>query len=506
MVLHSIRWRLQVWHALLLCGVLAGFGFTAYRLQRANELRRVDLELQQWVGPLLNSLRGGPPLERGGAEETERPGDLRPLDGESEDRRRRGLPREFRGGPSRDGLAGGPTNSFYYVFWSRDGRELSRSPGAGAGIVRPERIRGRGHPSTLLSRAGLRELYLFTPPGECLLVGRSMAPELEELRQLGFWLTGLGGGVLVLGLAGGWWLASRAIRPIADISAAADRIAEGDLSHRINSAETASELGQLASVLNSTFARLEAAFARQQQFTADASHELRTPVAIVLAQTQATLARDRSPAEYRETLEACQRAAQRMRALTESLLTLARLDAGHGISTRVRVDLGRMVQDCIEHLDPLARERRVVIHSDLAPAECLGDPQQLAQVVTNLITNALVHNRCEGEVRVTVRGDPEGATLTVADTGPGISGEDLPRIFERFYRADRSRSAATGGTGLGLAISKAIVEAHGGTLKVASVPGSGCTFTVRIPAEPASSALASQSAAIPPGIREISKA
>lgn len=496
MLFHSIRWRLQVWHALILCGVLAAFGFTAYRLQRANELRRVDLELQQWVGPLLNALRGGPPPERGGPEGAERPGGSRPLDGEPEDRRRRGVPREFRGGPGRDGLVDGPTNSFYYVFWSREGRELSRSPGAGVGIPRPERVRGPGHPSMMLVRDGQRELYVFTPPGECLLVGRSMVPELEELRQLAYWLAGLGGGVLVLGLAGGWWLASRAIRPIADISAAAARIAAGDLSHRINSAETVSELGQLAAVLNSTFARLEAAFARQQQFTADASHELRTPVAIVLAQTQATLARDRSPAEYRETLEACQRAAQRMRALTESLLTLARLDGGHRHTTRERLDLGRTVQDCIEHLGPLARERRVVIHSDLAPTECLGDPQQLAQVVANLITNALVHNRCDGEVRVCVRGDPEWATLTVADAGPGISAEDLPRIFERFYRADKSRNAATGGTGLGLAISKAIVEAHGGTLEVASVPGHGCTFTVRLPAGPASSAMASCSAAI----------
>jgi heavy metal sensor kinase len=308
-----------------------------------------------------------------------------------------------------------------------------------------------------------------------------MARELDDLHQLSVWLAVLGGGILMLGLTGGWWLTTRAIQPIAEISAAATRIAEGDLSHRINSAETASELGQLASVLNSTFARLEAAFARQQQFTADASHELRTPVAIVLSQTQATLARERSPVEYRETLQACERAAQRMRALTESLLTLARFDAGHEPTLRERVDLGRLVKDSLDLFNPLAKERRIAVHSDLTSVECLGDPQQLTQVVANLITNALVHNRCDGEVRVTVRGDSAWAILTVADKGPGISSEDLPRIFERFYRGDKSRTAATGGTGLGLAIGKAIVERHRGTLEVASVPGAGCTFTVRLP-------------------------
>src|SRR5204863_3265733 len=131
-----------------------------------------------------------------------------------------------------------------------------------------------------------------------------------------------------LGLAGGWWIATRAIQPIADISATATKIAAGDLSQRISAADAENELGRLASVLNSTFARLEAAFAQQARFTADASHELRTPVSVILTQTQTALSRPRTEAEYREALEACQRAAQRMRKLTNSLLELARLDAG----------------------------------------------------------------------------------------------------------------------------------------------------------------------------------
>ncbi|HEX5398329.1 MAG TPA: histidine kinase dimerization/phospho-acceptor domain-containing protein, partial [Verrucomicrobiae bacterium] len=139
---------------------------------------------------------------------------------------------------------------------------------------------------------------------------------------------GFGAIILVFGLAGGGWFVSRAMRPIENISSAATKISAGDLSQRINLAETESELGQLAAVLNSTFARLDAAFAQQKQFASDAAHELRTPVSVILTQTQTALTRERAAAEYRETVEACQRAAQRMRKLIRALLELARLDAG----------------------------------------------------------------------------------------------------------------------------------------------------------------------------------
>jgi len=269
------------------------------------------------------------------------------------------------------------------------------------------------------------------------------------------------------------------LRPIENISAAAVKISAGDLSQRINVAEAESELGQLAAVLNSTFARLEAAFAQQQQFTADAAHELRTPVSVMLTQTQTALNRERSGAEYRETLEACQRASQRMRKLIESLLELARLDAGQETLKRLRFDLSQMANDCVELVRPLADERGVKILSELAPLEITGDSERLAQVVINLLTNAIQYNRSGGEARLKLESPGNLAVLTVADTGPGIPIEDLPHVFERFYRGDKSRSS--GNTGLGLAISKAIVEAHGGTIEVLSKPGAGTTFTVRLP-------------------------
>ncbi len=154
-------------------------------------------------------------------------------------------------------------------------------------------------------------------------------------------------------------MVSRSLRPITDISATAARISAGDLSQRINATDAESELGQLAAVLNSTFARLEAAFAQQRQFASDAAHELRTPVAVILAQTQTALHRERDAAGYKQTVEACLRAAQRMKKLIDSLLSLARFDAGQEVLKRLRFDLSKTAHDCVDLVQPLAEERGI---------------------------------------------------------------------------------------------------------------------------------------------------
>jgi heavy metal sensor kinase len=318
------------------------------------------------------------------------------------------------------------------------------------------------------------------PSGEMIRVGCSIAPEKAELRIETMLLTGVGSIVLLFGLAGGGWFVGRALRPISEISATAAKISAGDLSQRINSAGTESELGQLAAVLNSTFARLETAFAQQKQFASDAAHELRTPVSVILTQTQMSLGRERDAATYKQTVEACERAAQRMRKLIESLLELARFDAGQEELKRLRFDLAKTVADSADLVQPLAAELRVKIISELQPLEITGDPERLAQVVTNLLTNAIQYNKPGGEVRVKLAGQGGLAVLEVADTGRGIATDDLPHVFERFYRADKARSGG-GNAGLGLSICKAIVEAHGGTVEVSSRENIGSTFLVRLP-------------------------
>jgi heavy metal sensor kinase len=479
-IFNSIKWRLQIWYGLILVVVLAGFGFTAYQLEYNRQMRLVDSVLQHRFEMLAGSLH--PPHRDGQMEQEMRPAD--------ELRGQNPTP-EFHLS-QQDILELSSTNflGFYFTIQTRDGKTLAKSEKMPVGIDVEKEISNwretwqneidNPHAAPVHIVAGnYHEILHVLPSGETILAGCSIVPEIKQLRHTAWILFGVGGIILIFGLAGGGWFVSRALRPIENISAAAVKISAGDLSQRINVAEAESELGQLAAVLNSTFARLEAAFAQQQQFTSDAAHELRTPVSVMLTQAQTALNRERTAPEYRETMAACQRAAQRMRRLIESLLALARLDAGQEVLNRLQFDFSKTVSDCVEMVKPMAEERGVKISTELSPLEITGDSDRLAQVVTNLLTNAIQYNLPDGEVRVKLESQNGLAVLIVADTGAGISSEDLPCVFERFYRADKSRS--TGGNGLGLAISKAVVEAHGGTIEVASEENAGTTFIVRLP-------------------------
>ena len=504
MIFNSIRARLQIWYGLILVVILAGFGLTAYELERGHLFGRINSELDRRANALADSMhhRGRPGPEGQPGPDGGPGGDGQPFDGPpprgfSED----GPPEERPGGrpalqlpPQAVGLfdASDP-NNFYYIMYGHDGQEVQRSTNAPpqpltmtrATVASPpsddqRRPEDRHQPTHLFSIQGSRAEYkLEMPLGGSFVVGCSIVPELQELRLVAVKLSLAGAIILLLGLGGGWWLASRAIRPIDDISLAAAKISAGDLAQRINLADTESELGRLAAVLNSTFARLEAAFAQQQQFTSDAAHELRTPVAVMLTQTQLSLSRERSSAEYRQTLETCQRAAQRMRRLIESLLALARLDAGQETMRRLKFDLATVIRDCADLVQPLAADRGVIVALEIQSLECTGDSERIAQVLTNLLTNAIHYNRPQGEVRVATALENGAAIITVRDTGTGIAAGDLPRVFERFYRSDKSRTS--GGQGLGLSICQAIITAHGGSLEVASEAGVGTTFTVRLP-------------------------
>ncbi|HTV38978.1 MAG TPA: ATP-binding protein [Candidatus Sulfotelmatobacter sp.] len=484
----SIKWRLQIWYGLILMVVLVALGYTACALQRNLLFNRVDGELQRRFSVLADALHPHPPG-----------GGRRPFDGPPPD----GMPDDFPppdhepGGfelPPQDEALFDPNepHHFYFVILGRDGKEIGSSTNADAALnskvstevleqenapprIIPDR---RSMPPSFYSNQG-RVLARVLPSGETVWVGCSIVPELNALQNTMFWLVGAGMIILLFGLAGGWWISSRAIRPVENISATAVRISAGDLSQRINVAETESELGRLAAVLNSTFARLESAFAQQKQFASDAAHELRTPVSVILTQAQTALARERDAKDYRQTVEACQRAAQRMRKLISALLELARLDAGQEPLKRLSFDLGKTITECVELVRPLADERGIRMSADAAPLEITGDAEKLSLVVTNLLTNAIEYNHDGGEVKVATHREDNMAVLTVSDTGRGIPPEDLPRVFERFYRADRSRSS--GNAGLGLAISKAIVSAHGGTIEVASEEHAGAVFTVRLP-------------------------
>jgi two-component system OmpR family sensor kinase len=495
MFIKSIRWRLQLWLAALLVCVLTGFGVTAYQLQRISLLKEIDAELERRVAVISRAVRGGGPprpgfgplppkpqeFDKGERQPSPPPERLKPPPSRGEPKGPFG-PRDFEITPEIASLFdSSETKAFYFIVWSRDGDLFKRSSNAPTDMSLPVRLDNTDTRTYAHTRNEYREAFHFTELADCVLVGRSISADLEALRRFKWWLLAAGAVVLAFAFGGGWWLTSRAIRPIDDISAAATRISAGNLAERINVAETDSELGRLAGVLNSTFARLEAAFARQRQFTADASHELRTPLAVIIAEAQTALARERSAMEYQESIGVCLDAAQQMRGLTESLLQLARFDAGQEVTQRSPVDLAKSARVCVGRIAPLAEERSVKIHCDLGRAKIFGEPDRLGQLITNLLTNAIYYNKPNGKIVISTRSENSSAVLTLTDSGAGIAAEDLPHVFERFYRADKSRSRAEGHSGLGLAICKAIVDSHGGSIDVVSRPGAGTTFTVRLP-------------------------
>jgi heavy metal sensor kinase len=510
----SIRWRLQLWQAFLLIGVLAGFGVPAYRLHQDKILSQIDQDLTPPLLALASDVRsqppfgmphghppgeprGGPGAGPGGGREALGPppgrspsniDSLPPRRSATESRGPRSRPggisdiREIRlSGTTADFFRPGRTAEYYYVVWGADHSLRTRSTNAPATVPLPIR-RPLDAKIRFRDQAPNREAYQTTEMGDCVLVGRSIAADQRALSRYGWQLVAAGAGVLLLGLGGSWLLAARALRPVENIGLAATRISAGNLAERIDVADTDSELGRLATVLNSTFARLAAAFDQQRQFTADASHELRTPIAVLISETQATLARERTAAEYRDTVEACLETAQQMRRLTQSLLALARYDSGQEAIERLPLDLASPASAGLDLIAPLALERGIRIHADLGPAPAVGDADRLSQVMVNLLTNAIEYNRPEGEVRVATRVENGEAVFVVADTGSGISEEDLPHLFKRFYRADQSRSRGSAHYGLGLAISKAIVDAHGGRLNATSRSGVGSEFVLRLPA------------------------
>ncbi|HVE47038.1 MAG TPA: HAMP domain-containing sensor histidine kinase [Acidimicrobiales bacterium] len=284
-----------------------------------------------------------------------------------------------------------------------------------------------------------------------------------------------------------WWMLRLGVHPIEDMARTADAIAKGDLSRRVEHPGGATEVGRLGQALNSMLERIQQSFtereaseAKVRRFAADASHELRTPLTSILGYAELWRAGGlRQPAALDDAMRRMEQEANRMAALTEDLLLLARLDQAR-TPERAPVRLDELVADAV--VDARAVEPDRPIASALAPVVVEGDEAQLRQVVANLLANTRAHTPPGTPVEVAVNAHDGTARLTVVDHGPGMPPEVAAGVFERFFRADASRARAAGGTGLGLAIVEAIVRGHDGTVRVESEPGAGSRFTVELPA------------------------
>lgn len=329
--------------------------------------------------------------------------------------------------------------------------------------------------------AGQRCISHGLPGGELAMVGRSVAIMDDELTRLAYALAGIGFAITALGAAGAWIIAGRVLRPVRHIASTAERISQGQLTERIPTAGNPDELGRLVDTLNTTFDRLDDAREQVLRFTADASHELRTPLAVILAETQNALRRERTADEYRDTIAATERAARRMKALSDALLELARGDSAGDKNEKMPCDLADLVDETAAMLAPLAREHHATLATRLASCPVDADPMRLGRALINLVSNALLHNADGVTVTLAVYAEGAHGVVEVVDNGKGIPPEHRAHIFERFHRADASRTRHTGGAGLGLAIVKQTVESHGGDITAEETPGGGATFRIRIP-------------------------
>lgn len=314
-----------------------------------------------------------------------------------------------------------------------------------------------------------------------LQIGRSLEPIQDTLDRLLVLLLVAGPVMLAITAVSGYWLAGRALAPIERIRKQAAAIGADDLSQRLATGLPDDEVGRLARTFDQMLARLDESFRRQRRFVADASHELRTPLAIIRGEVDVTLERSRSTDTYQEVLQSVGSETERMTRLVSDLLLLARSDNAELEMHMELLDLAGLLSATVEQLEPQAEQAGVVLEAHLQdPLPVMGDSDRLLQLFINLLDNAITYAP-DSTVSVLGRSHDGMVEVQVSDTGPGISPEHLPHLFERFYRVDKARSRESGGSGLGLAITQEIARAHNGDITVTSELGQGTTFTVRLP-------------------------
>ena len=371
-----------------------------------------------------------------------------------------------------------------------------------------------GHPYTTLSVDGRRHwrmLVTVLPDGSVLHLGDNMSTVDNAVHRLYVAELLVGSGVLILLAMAGVGLVRASLRPLREIERTAAAIADGDLTRRVPDYEPGdrpphTEVGRLSRALNTMLGQIETAFLREaceraalesqaralrseermRQFVADASHELRTPLTSIrgFAELYRQIA-EKDPAQAAKLVGRIEQEAARMGLLVEDLLLLARLDQERPLEP-VELELRVIVGDAVIAARAVAPEREISLEipDGTGPVRVLADESRLRQVVGNLMSNALTHTPAGTPIRLRLRRDRDQAVIEVTDEGPGLTAEQVERVFERFYRADTARTRHTGdsgGAGLGLAIVAALVKAHAGTVEVESVPGKGATFRVRLP-------------------------
>ena len=457
----SIRARLTLWYTGVLVAILLLVSVAAYSLLRWHLYNDLDASLFTVAGVL----RDAPPADPAAP----LPPDLEPL------------VREFLGSEFADALL---------QLLDPQGRVRSRALRPALPLSREARVNAaRGVPTieNVELSTGDRARLLTMPvirAGHVIDLVQVAMPLRRTHQTLARYvetllvLVPLG---VVLSAVGGWMLARRALRPVDRMSQSALQISAEDLSRRLELRGTQDEIDRLADTLNAMLARLQAAFSGMQRFTADAAHELRSPLTALRGGIEIALRAERSPDEYRRVLASSIEEVDQLIRLAEDLLLLSRSTVGLE-ATRQPVDLEPLCLDALEIGVRLAKGKGVSVSmGGTSPAVVQGDAGALRRALLNLVDNAVKYTPAGGSVTISLEHTAAAATMAVEDTGVGIDPADAERIFEPFVRLDAGRNRDTGGSGLGLAIARSIVRAHDGTLEVESRAGGGCRFTIRLP-------------------------
>jgi heavy metal sensor kinase len=456
-----LRTRLVVLHVSLLALILGAlFAFLVVRL-RTDLVQGLDGSLATRAAQIALGLRGGGE------------GEFRDVSGTS----LRGLPRGESAaqliGPAGAVLetSGDPDAAGTRLIGAPDLRRVLDGSSVQTSIVLgPDREQFRVLAAPIVRPSGT----------EAIVVASSMESVNSSVRRLEALLIVAGPAALLAAGAGGWWLARRALRPVARMTDEAAEIGMHRLDERIDVPETSDEVARLAETLNAMLDRLEQGVEERRRFTADASHELRSPLAVMAAEIDVALRSPDLQPEAREVLTSAREEVDRMSATVEDLLTLARIDEGRLDLVRAPVDLRSLADSVAGKFATVAERRGIRLESGGDEVVVPGDRERLEQVVSNLVDNAMKFSGPGSAVRLQTWRDGGEAGLVVADGGPGIPPDQLPRVFDRFYRVDPARSRNGGGSGLGLAICREIVEAHGGRLRATSTLGAGSTFTISL--------------------------
>ena len=307
----------------------------------------------------------------------------------------------------------------------------------------------------------------------------SLVEQLESIRRI-FYL-GFPAALLVAGI-GGFILAKKSLAPVVAMSNQAERISARNLHERLSIGNNRDELGHLARVFNDLLSRLDGSFESMREFIADASHELRTPLSIIRGEADVALSQDRDATEYRDALAIIQDEAKRLSRIVDDMMALARADAGQRPLQIEEFYLNDLVEECCKAATVLTvREGVTLTVEPAADIAFRGDEDLLRRMFMNLLDNAIKYTPAGGSVSVELACEPSSVKIIVSDTGIGIPADQVPHIFERFYRVDKARSRADGGSGLGLAIAKWVAEAHRGSIDLISRSGHGSKFTVSLP-------------------------